>query len=673
MAEATTTPSTSSSFASKKTKRTVPYFASCFSPLDLPSEIFVCLLEFLSPADLWRLCQVSRAMQIKVVGFMSKIQRFKYGAVRILHQEHLNAIPDLSQREHTFYGHMTYEASLSSSRLSHLLQAKTPSQVHSRSTYWLAQASYLVAIITEGTKFEPEFGNSLGMQEVRAEIVRKSGRNFSVPPPSSEDMRMPDTLITPPTTITTTMSTFSESTSGQMPQSGTTMTTPTSTNVIGSPPLPSPISSGYQSPKPSPECDTLEPLLIDRFGAIVDLIFDPNIVHLNHRRAIINCARYVSASIDESFRKAVATQNPVNPVFYSEFQTQYSVKIGPHLTMVTPIRYNDNGNDSELSLNERKLTRDVRSTTIAPPMKLNNYIQVLLWHRCMNDLVRIYNRVHNRHIDIPLSKLRYPEGAMCCQELKSQEKPAIYPFCCKAHSLVFTAQYPISFVPYLIRAEFRRMIKIVQSVSQKSLLPSLTFGTSESATPPNRRIQCVWSSKKLDFCNGSAQNQSSSHNQSRPTDEELVRRRHQVEEQTRQDNLVKQELLSLCHMACGLFLIDDQSPEGPSTIMSLLRQGAPWNKGVWREGEWQHDSISQCASNHQNSSGDSRSRNGTSKTTERSQSGCDPRDMGRWQKLCIAAIQFLANENLAWGGNRANAELSRLRATSNANAWIYYE
>ncbi|KAF9354101.1 hypothetical protein BGX26_008078 [Mortierella sp. AD094] len=608
-------------------------------------------------------------MQAKVIGFMSKMQRFKYSAVRILHQEHSNAVLDLAHRGSTFYDRMTHEASPSSSRLLSLMRAKSTSQVQSRSSYWLAQASYLVAIITEGTKFEPKFENTPVMQGACANTIHKSERSFDSVPPStsssSEDSPADhedlSTLGSPYT-----QSPVSETLA--VPYIATTAATPGVT--IAQLSLPSPTSNGHRSSKPNPHWDNLEPLPMDRFSSVVDLIFDPNIVHLNRRRAIINCARYVSASIDESLQKSVNTQDPVNPEFFADFQTRYTIKTGPYLTMLAPVRYGDDG--SELSPKEQALAGDIKSKVIPPPKGLLNYFQVLLWHRCMSDLIRLYSRIQNRHVDVlPCHRESQP-----LEMDMTAHASDIYPFCCKAHSLVFTTQYPINIVPYPIRAGLRRMMKMVQSVSQKSILPGAVTGQSESTTAAGRRIQCVGSGKRLNFCNGRAQPPSPTplnHKRSRSIDDELVQRRYQIEEQTRQDNQVKQELLGLCHMACGLFLIDTQSPDGPSTIMSLLRQGTPWNKGIWREGEWQHDFINQQHYTHQSSNSDPCEGYNPNKTTARSQTSNDSRDMGRWQKLCIAAIQFLAHEELAWGGNRANAELSRLRATSNANAWIYYE
>jgi hypothetical protein len=180
-------------------------------------------------------------------------------------------------------------------------------------------------------------------------------------------------------------------------------------------------------------------------------------------------------------------------------------------------------------------------------------------------------------------------------------------------------------------------------------------------------------------------------------EETLVYQRYRMEERVRQDNLVKQELLSLCHMACGLFLSDDHrhfplvltlhhqqaelSSQSTPTIMTLLREQGPWSKGVWREGEWRRspvqmddeiDEISmQQQQHHQHQlhqQGSSPSPLGGSATRVEFAD-----DQGPWQKLCLATIDFLSSDSLYWGGNQTNAELSKLRATNLANTWIYHE
>lgn len=182
---------------------------------------------------------------------------------------------------------------------------------------------------------------------------------------------------------------------------------------------------------------------------------------------------------------------------------------------------------------------------------------------------------------------------------------------------------------------------------------------------------------------------------------DLVLRRLRLQERIRQDNLVKQELLSLCHMACGLFVIraSPNTPR-PRTIMTHLRQGSPWQKGVWREGQWRyapidldHD-LDEAAMSHrldleqQTAEGLPRWNNSATLSEVRArldglfnfsegyhgiEGEDDINDQGPWQKLCLATIQFLIDEHLEWAGGTKSEELNRLRVTEHTDAWYYYE
>jgi len=363
-----------------------------------------------------------------------------------------------------------------------------------------------------------------------------------------------------------------------------------------------------------------------------------------------------------------------------------------------------------LSLREQELLERVASDTIEPPKRLANYFHMMLWHRCMHDLIAIYNRIQRQHTRLaPTKKKEKPpknmvEPPVCCQDTAtSPSRPlssttpsstSTFPFCCDAHSLVFTSRYPTSVVPYSIRLRFRRVAHKVQVVSQHAMWLVAMSGMHRAGAggisslqmdrmPPGQRvIRNLGANNKIQFCNGSVRppnvahpspspgtvypldESQQRHLQRRLEDEAMLQRRHQIEERAKQDNLVKQELLGLCHMACGLFLIQSSihRPMAP-TIMSLLRYGSPWNKGVWREGEWRHDPIELGYSGEEETTTMGGSKDGQENLM----------DQGPWQKMCIAAIQFLAHEDLAWGGSKTNAELSRLRATSNSNAWIYHE
>ncbi|KAF9081804.1 hypothetical protein BGX23_000424 [Mortierella sp. AD031] len=634
--------------------------ASCFSPLDLPSDIFVCLLEFLTPAELWKLSMASREMHSQVNGFMSRIQRFKYNAVRILYQENIGMM----------YNNSANAGSSPSPVQSILARIKGTSNPRSRQSYWEAQGELLVAIIMEGTPYEPTPG-SRQVKEASTKSSFETGANAS------------------------------------------------NTN--------------------------------DRFQAMVDLLFDPNIVFLNHRRAIINCARYVSASIADYFKEALSTKDPLDPTFHSAFLRRYTVRTGPYLAVFL---YSDESDDDDNNNNVNDgldhpppppptqppiqpmaPPRGVGSTLVAPPCQLQMYFQVMLWHRCMSDLIALYNRIQRLHVDVPpslkkakessslepLEPIAQPNKAVCCQDLPNIPLSAeptspvmaeAYPFCCNAHSLVFTTHYPASvLIPSPIRQKFRRMAQKLQS---KNLWAAVLQGHGTNIVqweefPMGRHVQYTGSTEKLQFCNGMARpespatmaaaatiasgsesSSSSSHKQRRDVDdEELLQRRYRIEERIRQDTLVKQELLSLCLMACGLFMIDGQSRYVSPTLMSLLRRYGPWEKGVWREGEWRRSAIetspwtgpeegrfkrkksmspspSLTFSTTRGGAAEGRQTDGTAKDD-------NTNERGPWQNLCIAVIQFLAHENLTWGGATGNEELSRLRVTINSTQWIYHE
>ncbi|KAF9188922.1 hypothetical protein BGZ50_001072 [Haplosporangium sp. Z 11] len=646
-------------------------------------------------------------MQMEVITFMSKIQRFKYSAVRILHQEHSNSVP----RRQTLYECMTFGASLSSfspsllnsctqSNISIHARPKSAGQVQDRSEYWSAQARYLVATITEGTAYElqDDIPPNQGRETSTKISMHGIGRHASTPYMLAADQSISNeetsiaatapaattTSAAPTDSNTPSLSTSSSITS--LALSSATLDSYTAASHIA--PSLSQLSHHMQGWRKQETEQTnirpQEPLPMVRFNAIVDLLYDPNIVHVQHRRAIINCARYVSANISDTFGAAVGNREPVDEAFHAKFQEQSAVNMGPYLTMYSPIVHNNEDDHDGHSPREEPLMGSAQSKVITPPRKLANYFQVMLWHRCVSDLISLYNRIQDLHLDSPAKNLYHPEKVVhqiqpektvCCQDLttptsmRSSAQPSMagpYPFCCHAHSLTFTTQCPFSFVPYPIRAQFRRIVHKVQSISHKQIW-HMAFGDRRTLLAPRREsIRYTGPNTRLHFCNGTTHSTvpatvpGSGHKSNE--DEVLVQRRYRVEERIRQDTLVKQELLALCHMACGLFITEDLSRDAPPTIMSLLRQGSPWNKGVWREGEWRYEAIDfrfQLGSAHPPSLD----------TPDRH----DAWDQGWWQKICIATIEFLANKNLTWGGNRTNAELSRLRTTNNSGAWIYHE
>ncbi|KAK5821833.1 hypothetical protein F5H01DRAFT_338027 [Linnemannia elongata] len=726
---------TSSLTRSKRSSSSRPLCsASCFSPLDLPSDIFVYLLEFLTPAELWKLSMASQEMNRQVNGFMSKIQRFKYSAVRILHQENSGIM----------YVKPSGANGGSPSPVQTILaRIKGTSNPRSRQSYWEAQGELLVMIIMEGTPYEPKPGS-----RPAKETSTKSSTRVHLPQIHANNADTTVTITplldnattaTPPSSIMTTTSTVITTTT--MPTSLSSSTLVSSYASASSSQLS--LASTANKTTADDIVQVLGPLPMDRFQAIVDLLFDPNIVYLNHRRAIINCARYVSASIADYFKEALSIKDPLDPVFHTLFLKQYAVRMGPYLAVFlydSGAEDNNSSNDDEDGLPQRPSAQpktSQRSTLIAPPPRLQKYFQVMLWHRCMSDLIALYNRIQRLHVDIayspssskktcpePLEPMPESNRAVCCQDMPTNTPSPIaspvmqesYPFCCNAHSLVFTTHYPASVtIPYPIRQKFRRM---AQKLQTKNLWATVLQAHGANVaqweeSPIGRHIQYTGSTEKLQFCNGVARPISpatmaavvasgaatspspSIHKQRREMDdEELVLRRHRIEERIRQDTLMKQELLSLCLMACGLFMVDSRSHHIPPTLMSLLRRYGPWDKGVWREGEWRRSAIalSSGAGSEEGVGGAYTKKKSLSPSSSLSFSshrrgaaavdrvlaeGAAKEDnmeeRGPWQNLCIAAIQFMAHENLTWGGATGNEELSRLRVTINSSQWIYHE
>ncbi|KAG0024195.1 hypothetical protein BGZ82_010515 [Podila clonocystis] len=633
---------------------------------------------------------------------MSRTQRFKYETARILHQEH--ALEASLDRQPTLYDRLTFEASTTSRRLfqsrsksdstqsSSLSNPTTGGRIQNRSEYWIAQAQFLVGAMSAETTYEPKTDrpqDNQGVQDHRKPIETTRDPLHHLDHDDEEEQDLEQEVVTLPSSYSSLTSLSSVSlSSGEHESSSTT----TQNKIL--------------------ETDgNLELLLMSRLQSMVDLIFDPSLVQLGYRRAIINCARYVSANIDETFPKAADVNRPTelyDPVLFTKFQKMCTIKLGPYLSMLTPVQFDDDG--VELSLREQELLERVASNTIEPPKRLTNYFHMMLWHRCMHDLIAIYNRIQQQHTRIAPRKKKEErprsvvEPPVCCQDTpclspttQTSTESSSFPFCCDAHSLVFTSRYSTSVVPYSVRLRFRRVAHKVQVISQHAMWLATMSGIHRTGgisslqmdrMPPGQRvIRNVGRNNKIQFCNGSVRPPMLAHPspspgtvypldeiqqrqlQRRIEDEAMLQRRHQIEERMKQDNLIKQELLGLCHMACGLFLVPSamlRPADAPPTIMSLLRYGSPWNKGVWREGEWRHDPIELGFS----SGGDIKASNmsGSSKNGQE-----NLMDQGPWQKMCIAAIQFLAHEDLAWGGSKTNAELSRLRATSNSNAWIYHE
>ncbi|KAG0046926.1 hypothetical protein BGZ83_007917 [Gryganskiella cystojenkinii] len=643
-------------------------------------------------------------------------------------------------------------------------QAKGERTTHDRSSYWLAQARFLVGTIMEGTEYEPKHetvrtresggysGNSNNSNMVRIYHItddvtpplhdyapnlqqQQEGEgeelNLAADTGGSNTSQQQDPIDDGGNTSIATNSNTPSITlvTGPLPPSTTSQVT----HALDLPPsavspFPSTTQAGvaiseaastvglnaegkFKGPSPGslPE---------ERLLAMVDLLFDPNLVDLYHRRAVINCARYVSAKIDDIFMRAFQITDPYNPDFHALFQDRCHVQTGPYLTMYAPVLYDDDG--LELTAQEQALIGRASSKSIAPPRKLSNF-QMLLWHRCLSDLIKLYHRIQDRHLpegpkqpshhrrkskrlSSLSSSLSSSSSPVCCQEPPRRRSSHLddatpepcrksYPMCCHAHSLVFSTEYSsFSLVPYPVRVHFRRIVNRVQSASQRTLWSVSNLGRSQGLLT-RRVIEYTGPKERLRFCSGSVhppnynivssssasecENGGGQLRKQQQDTESLIQQRLRVEESIRQDTLMKQELLALCHMACGLFLTEERNLDTPPTIMSLLRQGGPWNKGIWREGEWRRSAIDPSVTSASTSLSSISSKVKGKKYTMTSNSSDDNNeyamDQGRWQKICLATIQFLAHEDLAWGGNRTNAELSRLRTTNNATAWVYHE
>ncbi|KAF9583845.1 hypothetical protein BGW38_008347, partial [Lunasporangiospora selenospora] len=645
---------------------------------------------FLSPGDLWRLSQVSRSMRRALSHLMTRDQQYKFNLTRILHQEHQGTgVPptllDLRMRptRRVSYTHKgtrsdehsagsTYGAGQSQQEGPQVFRSRSPRKwsirkslsygpVQSRSEYWSAQAESLVGTMTEGTPFA-----SKAEDYYASLLTTAAAQNGTLCDAPGMDAGVYSTIE------------MSGSSSALLTAPSSGNSTEEESSEIKSP-LPSRSTMAeLVSTLPNKKLKALlkgygvlpPPLPLGRFQAVVDMIFDPNLVHLSNRRATINCARYLSAEIDDAFYKAVRTHQPLHPEFCATMARYCSVDLGPYLSIA--------------SLRPHS-TESI--TVVQPPKRLKNYFQQLLWHRCLSDLITLYGQIQRRHtqpIDTPTTK----DSHVCSNQANGQDES--YPFCCQAHSLVFTTLdsgstgYPSSF-----RLQVRRIVQRIQSTAaaQKNAFLSATTLVSRGnrggvASARRRVIQAKGFGPKLQFCNSrqslarpypfsaspvallleAEQLDPLAWQHYSPENEALVQRRYRIEEQLRQDTHTKQELLSLCHMACGLFLVDENSmlSAGVSpTIMTLLRQNSPWNKGVWREGEWRQAPVELSQ--------------GEGSTRLSADASDEVMDQGKWQELCLATIQFLVHEDLAWGGNRTNVELSRLKSTSYSSAWVYHQ
>ncbi|CAO3567632.1 unnamed protein product [Mortierella alpina] len=701
----------------------LPHFVSCFSPLDMPADLFVYLLQFLSSGELWRLCQVSRAMQLAVLKYMPRSQRLEFEIIRILRQEN----PYTGSQMHLLSHEMRFEALASTHWINHNAHLQLhvppppppppsppatnssveamPSRGVIRSRYWEAQARHLLATLVDGTpyaqtipssdstelelKIEKDEGDDdLGSEELNAEISDPAGSPFISP------------IV-----------------------------------VAMGPPMP-PCNFVRESPLSLDRPEPL-PLPMAHFQAMTNILFDTSLVQLQHQRALINCARYITSGIERSFEKTIRTSGSLRPSQHSLLVKRYSVAPGPFLAIdashIVPVD----------TIQPPPMQEPAAFNFIQPPRFLDSYFQMMIWYRCLKDLIALYNRVQKLHTRTAVTHVRpvslSARHSHCPAAPLIRQEPtwtSDYSFCCPAHSSAPAHRPSNPLLPCDLSQNVRRAVCRFRCASSRK-------GASVPYPSSRRTVAPMLSNVKAHCCTGgsrpsqgTSRNQESNDNNKEPEchmellfeeddrqrakeseerqrrqeremeEENLVLRRFMMEERIRQDTLMKQELLSLCHTACGLFMVRSfrhHIVDPPAkTIMTLLRQGSPWNKGVWREGEWRHAPIDldhdadevamsrrlEKEIKFRMERNSSQQRNpGAPESTIRErlkhlfnisafhgrEGEDDVVEQGTWQRLCLATIQFLADERLAWGGNEINVELSKLRSSSNASAWFYHE
>ncbi|KAG0281124.1 hypothetical protein BGZ95_006616 [Linnemannia exigua] len=675
-----------------------PCFVSCFSPLNLPPDLLIYFIKFLTPGDLWKLCQVSKRMQPAIAVFMSRSQRFGFEAIRILRQEHswtdkqllrvhhekyyedmrdhfwithqqplrilvppfpgdeeeseeeeqqqitneiiinmgaatIDDAPIQSQQQQQQQQHVTAEDAVvqhiptQTAPTQHTLPSHAllqfvinnnpvaptsvppalpaPSRGVVRSQYWVSQANFLFAAILESSE---GFQSSL----------------------SQDDQEMEDTEAPHSTTTVSTTATANETDTRNDPAMGAFWTNhyETTTKTISSP---------VAKKAMVDETGHLLSSTKDRFWSIVQLLFDSNLVNLAYRRAIINCARYMTAKFDSCFAYGLRVngRDILDTDYYGYRPEDYAAHVGPHLAL-----YPDTKLDRESNVPPKQPSDVEDLLTVLPPRRLQSTFQAMLWRRCLHDLVGVYNRIqelHNSPIvigttpsathDIGIKKkgrIDQENLRQRQQEAVEQQRPIGRGFRKMIHRIRSVAKkrpYPNG-----LNSRDKRASSLYRSFSPSSCPASTTFA---STTVPAYRLRdtltvgCEYQYGDLEHTSFDFEHQGSSQQprESSSLQEQshlneyfrvkksdthlfrqrainleraLLQRRILMEERKRRDTLLKEELLGLCHMACGLFMVKNQRrPEqgGPQSIMTLLRQGSPWKQGVWREGEWRHAPI----------------------------------------------------------------------------------
>ncbi|KAF9152151.1 hypothetical protein BG015_005704 [Linnemannia schmuckeri] len=804
------------------------YFERCFSPLDLPPDLLIYFIKFLTPGDLWKLCQVSKTMQSAVMVFMSCSQRFGFEAIRILRQEHAwtdkqllrvhhekhyedmrdhfwitynqplrMIIPPFPEDEELEEEHQTPsvdEEEVESQDAGTAIDEDVPTQQQQQILVESAMAGQMQSddVVIEGVI---NTNTSNGSQPpppppAQAPATPSSeGFQSSSSPQCDQEMEGPEIVLQTMSPATTAAALVTAMERGNDPAMGAFWTNQYETTKN--------ISSQVAKLAMIDNTGRLLPATKDRFWSIVQLLFDSNLVDLAYRRAIINCARYMTAKFDSCFAYGLRVNGRVvlDTDYYDYEPSEYSVKIGPHLAVESDPKLPQS---PDAPLDYPRDTEESR--TIAPPRRLQSTFQVMLWRRCLTDMVGLYNQIQDLHNNpVAISASSSGHGLNSKSQAFSEQENFRH---CQKEAI--EQHHPIG-------RGFRKMIHRIRSVSKKRRYTSggngretRTFSAHLSASswslptsfPPGPLTFPFHTTSAFAFGDVSRQQaqqpispfcyikrQSPYQQCRRPSklpdpnilddffrvkksdlhsfqqcvlsvERRQMRRRAMMEERIRRETLLKEELLGLCHMACGLFMVRNQrQPEqgGPRTIMTLLRQGSPWKKGVWRVGEWRHAPIdldhdldetamahryhlerdynhlktiidthrrwssydhtfSSSASSFLSSfSSPSSSSSSTSFTTETPASRPlyttdrdntdvfsaneyagisdlldmlplnittkqdDMIDRGTWQSLCLATIKFLMNENLAWGGNDPNHELSKLKATLHEDAWYYHE
>ncbi|KAF9922980.1 hypothetical protein BGZ67_010176 [Mortierella alpina] len=641
----------------------------------MPADLFVYLLQFMSSGDLWRLCQVSKAMQVAVLEYMPRSQRLEFEIIRILRQEN----PYTSSQMYALSHEMRYEALASIHWINHSAQLQLhvppppppspptafssaeamPSRGVIRSRYWEAQARRLLATLVDGTPYAKTTATT-DLTEMELETEKDDGDDDLGSEEPNADMGDPAGY------------------SSIMPTLLARDVVPDSTHGLGRP----------------------EPLLLPmaHFQAMTNVLFDPSLVQLQHQRALINCARYITSGIERSFENTIKTSGSLYPEQHSLLVKEFSVATGPFLTMHT----------SHIVAVDATHPPSVQEPPafnyVQPPRFLDSYFQMMIWHRCLTDLIALFNRIQKLHTRPAITRARPASLSarhshhLVPAPLVSQE-PSLtsdYSFCCPAHSSALANRQSYQLVPCDLSQNVRRAVCKFRPLKGGSR--SQGFADTHKDSECQIQMLLEEDERQMEECQ---------RRQERDKEEEnLVLRRFMMEERIRQDTLMKQELLSLCHTACGLFMVRSYRHHTASpptkTIMTLLRQGSPWNKGVWREGEWRHAPIDldhdadevmmsrrvESEIKYRIERNNSQQRNpGAAESTIREklrqlfnisafhgrEGEDDVAEQGTWQRLCLATIQFLADERLVWGGNEINLELSKLRSSSNASAWFYHE